>query len=178
MVKQLSKSVFSLHNERQHHITLTGRSSKHQISHYPQKWFFFWLKTKFELVVAVIREECTEYFCLTQSTNIQEGITANYTRHAGSNSNRKSWVPADGVMQRFWHSMSAPGFCGSLPALTSLAWQRSRHLVPVGGGTSCPCIAPPRQTIVGPHTFSVLKGSWSSLSLQQSSGKRIHTFIR
>lgn len=107
--------------------------------------------------MTVIREECPEYFCLTQSTNIQEGITTNYTRHAGSNSNRKSWVPADGATQGFWHIMSAPGLHGPLPALTSLAWERSQPLVPVGGGTSCPCIVPPHQTIVGSHTLSVLK---------------------
>ena len=96
-------------------------------------------------------------FLFDTINNIQEGIISNYVRHAGSKSNRKSLVPADGATQGFWHSTSTPGLCDSLPAPISLAWERSHHLVPVGGGTSCPCIVHPRQTVVGLHALSELK---------------------
>lgn len=96
-------------------------------------------------------------FLFDTINNIQEGIISNYIRHAGSNSNRKSLVPADRATQGFWHSMSPPGLCGTLPAPISLAWERSQHWVPVGEGTSCPCIVHPRWTAVGPHTLSELK---------------------
>lgn len=118
---------------------------------------FFWLKTKLRGGSGSHKRKM-HWKCLFDTiSNMQEGIISNNIRHAGSNSNRKSLVPADRATQGFWHGTSTPGLCGPLPPPISLAWERSQHLVPVGGGPSCPCIAHPSQTVVGPHTLSGLE---------------------
>ena len=106
---------------------LTGRSNKYQNSLHTEVGFFCRLqkRQKNESVGAVIREKCTEYLFLLDTINsIQEGIVGNDMRRGGSNSTRKSPVPADRAPWGLWHSMSAPGFAAHSqhPPLSPGAW--------------------------------------------------------